>query len=122
MTIYVDDFHLSPASLDKHPVDDRRRVRMAHMLGTDRDELHKFARTIGLNLAWYRGPLYFLMAEEQAKAVQLGAILVSAQQLAAMNSLYLAGYDPEPPETAVARRCLLAVPPGTPQPGLLQRL
>lgn len=100
MTIYVDDFHTTRASL----VDG---VPMSNMIATEPYELHKFGRKIGATpIASDR---YLVDLDAFSRAVLLGAILVDYQTLAAMYSLHLLGENMEPAATARARRRRLAI-------------
>lgn len=52
-----------------------------HLFGTDLEELHAFARALGLKRAWYQGttggfPHYDLTRNKRALAIQLGATKV----------------------------------------------
>lgn len=106
MTIYIDDFHTSRASLAPSPLDPRRSVPLANMIGTDAAELHAFAAKIGVGDAYYQesGRIYRVPVEEQRKAVLLGATAITFRQLAAMVALFHLGYDMEPAGTAPERR------------------
>jgi hypothetical protein len=47
-----------------------------HLFGTDLNELHNFARLIGLKREWYQGaqfPHYDLTKNKRALAIQMGA-------------------------------------------------
>lgn len=51
-----------------------------HLFGTDLEELHKFAKSIGLKREWYQGkqfPHYDLTSRMRDKAIQKGAIRVA---------------------------------------------
>jgi len=55
-----------------------------HLMASSPDELHAFARKIGLKKEWYqdhRIPHYDLMRGKKQKAIQAGAILVETKQL-----------------------------------------
>ena len=52
MTVYVDDYRV-PATVG------RIRARWSHLFvpaGTDLEELHQFAESIGLRRSWFQGP------------------------------------------------------------------
>lgn len=103
MTIYVDSFHHSGASLVDWPATGKH-TRHANMYGTDLDELAHFAGKLRPQ-AWQRQPfLYMLTPEGRKLAALLGAIEVSTTVFAAMIALHYLGDNPEPPETAISRR------------------
>lgn len=55
---------------------DTKWYKGGHLFGTDLDELHKFAKSIGLRREWYQGkgfPHYDLTASKRALAIQGGA-------------------------------------------------
>lgn len=48
-----------------------------HLFGTDLEELHRFAESIGLRREWYQGanfPHYDLVKSKRAQAIRKGAI------------------------------------------------
>ena len=48
-----------------------------HLFGTDLEELHEFAKKLGLRREWYQGkqfPHYDLVRTKRAQAILLGAI------------------------------------------------
>lgn len=57
----------------------------AHMLGTDLDELHRFAAQLGLRRSWFQGDSTFahydLTASKRALAVEAGAVEIEATAL-----------------------------------------
>jgi hypothetical protein len=69
MTVYVDD-----------PIWDWHGRKWCHMLADDIDELHRFARTLGLHRTSYQGPPktahphYDITGFERSRAIGLGAI------------------------------------------------
>lgn len=97
MTIYVDDFYKLEASVN-------RSVRLSHMFATTNVELEKFARTLGLMPTWKCEGVYRVSMQNRKRAVLMGAIEVTFQELAAMKALHHMGYDMEPVETARQRR------------------
>ena len=109
MTIYVDDFSEIRASRDL-AAGHGLSCRVSLMIGTDPDELHRFAAKIGALRHWYqdRSHYYVLPVPEASKAELLGAVLVRAVQLSAMISLRHLGEDMEPHYTAPARLASIA--------------
>lgn len=104
MTIYVDNFHTISASRG----DDG--FRRSNMIGTDDAELHKFARIVGTGCCLaHAGIRYELTEEALHRAVALGAVMVKYQDLAAMYSLRLMGFDMGRASTARARRSRIAL-------------
>jgi len=69
MSVYVDD-----------PIWSRWGRKWCHLLADDIDELHRFARELGLHRSSYQGPPktgkphYDLTAVERARALRYGAI------------------------------------------------
>lgn len=75
MTVYVDRF---PSWLGVNPYWEGG----GHLFGTDLDELHKFAKSLGLKPEWYQGkdghfPHYDLTRGKRRHAIQKGAIRVA---------------------------------------------
>ncbi|MCB0137957.1 MAG: DUF4031 domain-containing protein [Caldilineaceae bacterium] len=70
MAVYVDD-----------AIWHRFGRKWCHLLADDIDELHRFAREIGLHLISYQGPPktskphYDLTANERSRAIRYGAII-----------------------------------------------
>lgn len=102
MTIYIDDAFKSDRHVRRHD-----SQRLAMMIGTDLDELHRFARKIGLTEMAFEGGRYHVPAAERFKASLLGAIELPVTTIAAMHSLVILGYDPEPWQDARQRRSAL---------------
>ena len=75
MTIYVD-------TLPTHP-SWGRWAGGAHMMTTDIDELHAFAKCLGLRREWFQDgsvPHYDLTPRKRALAIKLGATEVGADE------------------------------------------
>ncbi len=79
-----------------------------YMIATERGELQKFARTLGIEGYRMLPDKCRLFAVEAERALKLGATPVTQAQLSAMHSLQLMGYDAGEPATASARRSALA--------------
>ena len=79
MAVYVDD-----AIWDWHG------RKWCHLLADDEDELHRFARSIGLHRTSYQGPPktsaphYDITGMERARALRLGAIACSREEIVAV--------------------------------------
>jgi hypothetical protein len=64
-------------------------LRWCHLLADDIDELHRFAVQLGLHRSSYQGlktgkPHYDLTAFERGRALRLGAILCSREEIVAV--------------------------------------
>jgi hypothetical protein len=76
LSVYVDDALWSWHGL-----------RWCHLLADDIDELHRFAAQLGLQRSSYQGPPktlkphYDLTAFERSRALRLGAILCSREEI-----------------------------------------
>jgi len=76
LSVYVDDALWSWHGL-----------RWCHLLADDIDELHRFAAQVGLQRTSYQGPPktgkphYDLTAFERSRALRLGAILCSREEI-----------------------------------------
>lgn len=103
MSVYVDPLIFHGGSVRF------RWPRSCHMYADSLDELHRMADAIGMRRAWFQNhpshPHYDLVGTLRAKAVQLGAIEHSCEEMAAFKrrrndtatmSLFLVGDDPEP--------------------------
>lgn len=71
MTVYVDYYH------EWLNVPEKWKGG-GHLFGTDLDELHEFARRLGLRRSWYQGgkkhfPHYDLTKNKRRQAIELGA-------------------------------------------------
>lgn len=80
MTIYVDDFNVSATV-------GRRTSRWSHLItdSTDLDELHEFARRVGLRRSYFQGhdpkrPHYDVTADKRAHAIRLGAVKIGFRE------------------------------------------
>jgi hypothetical protein len=78
MAVYVDD-----ALWQWHG------LRWCHLLADDIDELHRFAAQLGLHRSSYQGlktgkPHYDLTAFERDRALRLGVILCSREEIVAV--------------------------------------
>jgi hypothetical protein len=78
MAVYVDD-----ALWQWHG------LRWCHLLADDIDELHRFAVALGLHRSSYQGlktgkPHYDLTAFERDRALRLGAVLCSREEIVAV--------------------------------------
>ena len=61
-------------------------LRWCHLLADDIDELHRFARELGLHRSSYQGhktgkPHYDLTAFERDRALRLGAVLCTREEI-----------------------------------------
>lgn len=72
MTVYIDQYPewICPKG--------SKWYKGGHLFGSDLDELHKFAKSIGLRREWYQKeaslPHYDLTASKRALAIKSGAI------------------------------------------------
>ena len=57
------------------------RMAMCHMKADTEDELHAMAALIGVARRWYQGDHYDVCQSKRAKAIQLGAVPVTAREL-----------------------------------------
>ncbi|HET6807236.1 MAG TPA: DUF4031 domain-containing protein [Frateuria sp.] len=79
MTVYVDDMR-APLG----------RMVMCHMVADTDDELHAMARQLGLPRRYHQAPPkvrnshYDICLAKRVRAVELGAVQITARQLAAM--------------------------------------
>lgn len=78
MTVYIDDAYLR-----------FRRCIMCHMTADTEAELHEMAQKVDLRRSWYqyggRHPHYDISKAKRAKAVELGAVEVTARQMPALS-------------------------------------
>lgn len=61
-----------------------RGMRMSHMVADSLDELHDMAKAIGMKRAWFQprsSPHYDVSVTRRARAIELGAIAVTARDL-----------------------------------------
>lgn len=81
MTVYVDEFKLW-LPRQPRPFQDGS----AHLSADTLDELHKFARNIGMQRSWFQKhvsmPHYDLVWSRRERALELGAVFVPARQQA----------------------------------------
>lgn len=86
MTVYVDDAQL-PATVGRYT------VRWSHLFvppGTDLEELHRFAVSIGLRRSWFQGPRqhrhphYDLTEGKRWQAIRAGAVEVTWREAGLM--------------------------------------
>ena len=62
-------------------------LRWCHLLADDIDELHRFAASLGIQRSSYQGPPktsaphYDLTAFERARAISLGAVMCSREDI-----------------------------------------
>jgi hypothetical protein len=73
MTVYVDDCRIPWG-----------KYVMSHLLGSDLDELHAFAESIGLRRYWFqdkRIPHYDVSETKRQKALQKGAVAIACSEL-----------------------------------------
>ena len=79
MAVYVDD-----------AIWDRHGRKWCHLLADDVDELHRFAREVGIHRISYQGPPktsaphYDLTAFERSRAIALGAIVCDRAAIVAV--------------------------------------
>lgn len=92
MTVYVDDM-MAPY----------RRMIMCHMIADSEDELHRIAQKIGVARKWYQDDHYDICLKMRRAAVKMGAVEITARQLACMNALRGWGFPMGDPATAVER-------------------
>ena len=60
------------------------RMKMCHMIADTEEELHEMAAKLGLKRSWFQDksiPHYDVSKGKRAKAIKLGAIEVSPQEL-----------------------------------------
>lgn len=81
MTVYVDEFKLW-LPRQPRPFQDGS----SHLSADTLDELHDFARRIGMKRAWFQDhismPHYDLVWSRRVRALELGAVFVPARQQA----------------------------------------
>ena len=76
MTVYVDTSEIP-----------WRNRLWCHMAADDLDDLHRFARSLGLKREWFQrypkasSPHYDIVIEKRPKAIEKGAILVSPPEI-----------------------------------------
>lgn len=99
MTIYIDDAFASDPFVKRV-----EHNRLAAMIGTDVEELHRFARKIGLTEMQFDDGRYHVPTAERRKAVLLGAVEVPVRTMGAMIALRCLGEDIEPALNAPTRR------------------
>ena len=78
MTVYVDSLKLTPKTRS-WPY-----LESCHLFADTIQELHDFARTLGLQRAWFQDKRlkhYDLTAHRREKAVKLGAIEVTSREM-----------------------------------------
>ena len=84
MTIYVDNFK-APWKL----------TVWCHMIATTPEELHTFAKTLGLKRIWAQGnprfPHYDLTPAKKVMAIKLGAKEVTVRELAMVQMKQMGG-------------------------------
>jgi hypothetical protein len=79
MSVYIDD-----------AIWTWRGLKWAHLLADDTDELHRFARRLGIHRTSYQGPPrtcvphYDLTSYERRQAIALGAIPCSREEIVAV--------------------------------------
>ena len=80
MSVYVDSPRFHPRSGNPYP--DRR---WSHLVADSPDELHEFARCLGLKRGWFqdhpRMPHYDITEPRYERAIRLGAIPVTSRDL-----------------------------------------
>ena len=83
MTVYVDDSGI-PAAVTNHATGRTHRSRWSHLMADTEEELHIFAKRLGLRREWYQEPKnldgsksdrwhYDVTAPKRLRAIQLGA-------------------------------------------------
>lgn len=75
MTVYIDDMYL-------YPMGQFRGMKMSHMIADSEDELHAFAKQIGLKRRWYQGDHYDISKTKRILAIKAGAVEIPMKQLA----------------------------------------
>lgn len=70
-----------------------------HLYSDDEEELHQFARRLGLRREWYQGDHYDITASKRVAAIKLGATSVTVQEIARMRMRKRAGEDQGVQET-----------------------
>ena len=79
MTVYVDD-----------AIWDFSGLKWCHLLADDTDELHRFARALGVHRVSYQGPPktaiphYDITGHERSRAISLGAKVCTRQEIVAI--------------------------------------
>jgi hypothetical protein len=81
MTVYVDDSAI-PADVTDAATGRRYRNRWSHLTADTKDELHAFAKRLGLRRVWFQDKPhglwhYDVTAPKRAQAIRLGAQPIS---------------------------------------------
>lgn len=80
MTVYVDELHIWSTTIDC------MRKGSCHLTADTLDELHEFAKKIGLRRGWFQDRRieshYDLTPARRAKALRAGAVFVPAKEQA----------------------------------------
>lgn len=104
MTVYVD------ALLDHGPEVARRlgRRQWCHLTADSKDELHAFARRLGLRREWFQQPRpvawhYDITATKRRRALELGAVEINVRQLAELLDRRRAAATPSSPSPLPTR-------------------
>jgi Protein of unknown function (DUF4031) len=98
MTVYVDDMRLRARV-------GRLDARWSHLLADDVDELHAFARGIGLRRSWFQGPPghhphYDVTDTKRRQAIQAGAKAITWREAGLMLTGHRPAAEATPPEPA----------------------
>jgi hypothetical protein len=80
MTVYVDDMRLRYG-----------RMIMCHMLADTEQELHDFAKALGLARRHYQGDHYDVCLATKRRALKLGAIEVTRRAMVRLRRDFRAG-------------------------------
>ncbi len=88
MSVYVDELK------NIVPLDAKTRrvsTRWCHLFSDDVDELHEFARSIGMKRAWFQisnagVPHYDLTASRRQEAIHQGAVMITAKNYMRMRA------------------------------------
>lgn len=94
MTIYVDDMkaEFKPA----HRAG--RTYVMSHMIGSSFDELHAFAKQLGVARKWFQADHYDITQSKRQLAFRLGAVPITWRQCGKMAMEFRrTGKLPKPP-------------------------
>ena len=84
MAVYVDDMYL-------YEMGRFGRMKMSHMVADTDEELHTFAKQIGISKRWWQssettsGSHYDICLSKRKQAISLGAIPITLKECACMN-------------------------------------
>ena len=78
MAVYVDDMY-------RYAIGQFRGMQMSHLIADSAEELHAFARRIGMRRESYQGDHYDIPLRHRREAIASGAIVVTYRQCGMMR-------------------------------------